>query len=82
MSVITEQIKPATIALIERQAKIFGLSVDDYLQSLLPQNANDLALKNDWQNDDFEADMLEFAEAESETYNRTFSRKDIYFDHD
>lgn len=81
MSVLTEQIKPETIALIERQAETFGLSVDDYLQSLLPKNDNDLALKNDLQNNDFEADMLEFAE-NTETYQGSYSREDIYFDHD
>lgn len=81
MSVRTEQIKPETIALIERQAEIFGLSVDDYLQSLLPQNENDLALKNDLHNHDFEADMLEFAE-DTETYQGSYSREDIYFVHD
>ena len=81
MSVLIEQIKPETIALIERQAETFGLSVDDYLQSLLPKNDNDLALKNDLQNNDFEADMLEFAE-NTETYQGSYSREDIYFDHD
>jgi hypothetical protein len=81
MSVLTEQIKPETIALIERQAETFGLSVDDYLQSLLPKNENDLALKNDSQNNDFEADMLEFAE-NTEMYQGSYSREDIYFDHD
>ncbi len=81
MSATTEQIKPETIALIERQAKTFGLSVDDYLQSLLPENQNDLALKNDSQDNDFEADMLEFAE-NIETHQGSFSREDIYFDHD
>ncbi len=81
MSVTTEQIKPETIALIERQAKTFGLSVDDYLQSLLPKNQNDLALKNDSQDNDFEADMLEFAE-NIETHQGSYSREDIYSDHD
>ncbi len=81
MSVTTEQIKPETIALIERQAKTFGLSVDDYLQSLLPKNQNDLALKNDSQDNDFEADMLEFAENVG-TYQGSYSREDICSNHD
>lgn len=71
MSVTTEQIKPETIALIERQAETVGLPIDDFLQSLL--------LKTDA---DFEADMSEFAEDETETYQGTYSREDIYFDHD
>ena len=71
MSVTTEQIKPETIALIERQAETVGLTIDDFLQSLL--------LKSDA---GFEADMSEFAETETETYQGNYSREDIYFDHD
>jgi hypothetical protein len=71
MSVTTEQIKPETIALIERQAETVGLTIDDFLQSLL--------LKSDA---GFEADMSEFAEAETEIYQGNYSREDIYFDHD
>lgn len=32
----TEQISSETIALIESQARLAGLSIDDYLRSLLP----------------------------------------------
>lgn len=70
MSVTTERIKPETIRLIERQAETVGLTIDDFLQSLL--------LKSDV---GFEADMSEFAEAETETYQGNYSREDIYFDH-
>ena len=77
----TDQIKPETIALIQQQVSIFGLSVNDYLQRLLPKHENELALKDDLQNNDFEADMLEFAE-NTETYQGSYSREDIYFDHD
>lgn len=31
-----EQISPETIALIESQAKLAGLSIDDYLKTLMP----------------------------------------------
>ena len=84
MSADTEQIKPETLAMLERQAKIFGLSTDEYLQSLLPKIEKELPLAKD-ANDDFEADMLVFAEdteTHSSGYKATYSREDIYFDHD
>jgi hypothetical protein len=83
MNATLEQIKPETLEIIEKQAKIFGLSVDEYLRSLLPKTKKNLSLRGD-SNDEFEADMLAFAE-ESEnlsTYQGTYSREDIYFDHD
>ncbi len=36
MSKAIDQISPETIAAIESQAKLAGLSVDDYLKSLMP----------------------------------------------
>ena len=36
MNKTMEQISPETIALIESQAKLAGLSIDDYLKSLMP----------------------------------------------
>jgi len=36
MNVTAEKINPETIALIESQARLAGLSIDDYLRSLLP----------------------------------------------
>ncbi|HXG91094.1 MAG TPA: hypothetical protein VNN73_01840 [Blastocatellia bacterium] len=39
MSSIFEEIKPETAELIAAQAKARGLSVDDYLRSLLPEDA-------------------------------------------
>jgi hypothetical protein len=83
MSANIKQIKPETLAILERQAKIFGLSVDEYLRSLLPKTEKELSLEGD-ANDEFEADMIAFAEG-TETlsgYNGTYSREDIYFDHD
>ena len=61
------------------------LSVDEYLRSILPKSENDLGLKVD--NDiefEFESDMKLFAEETDDLpeYNGTFSREDIYFDHD
>ncbi len=36
MNKTLEQISPETIELIESQAKLAGLSIDDYLKSLMP----------------------------------------------
>ncbi|MDQ3749015.1 MAG: hypothetical protein M3367_08400, partial [Acidobacteriota bacterium] len=62
----------------------FGLSVDDYLRRLLPTDEQELALKADVKDDEFEADMIAFAERTDDLpiYNGTYSREDIYFDHD
>ncbi len=80
MSATIEQIKPETLAIIEKQAAAFGLSVDEYLQNLLPKTEKELSLKNG----DFEADMKIFAEDADNlsAYNGTYSREDIYSDHD
>jgi hypothetical protein len=47
MNATLEQIKPETLEILEKQAKIFGLSVDEYLRSLLPKTEQDLSLKGD-----------------------------------
>lgn len=84
MNATIEQIKPETLAIIEEQAKAFGMSVDDYLQSLLQRNEKELSLKSDISDDEFESDMIAFAEGTENLsqYNGTYSREDIYFDHD
>ncbi len=45
MNTTLDQVKPETIELIESNARRFGLSVDDYLRSLLPKDEQNLALK-------------------------------------
>ena len=82
MSAEVEQIKRETLAILEKQAKTFGLSVDEYLRSLLPKTEKELPLEKD--DDDFEADMILFAEGTESLfgYNGTYSREDIYFDYD
>lgn len=84
MNTTIEQIKPDTLALIQKQAQTFGLSVDEYLKSILPKGENDLSLDAEKSDDEFESDMREFAEeTENQTdYNGTYSREDLYFDHD
>jgi hypothetical protein len=83
MNATIKQIKTETLEIIEKQAKIFGLSVDEYLRSLLPKTEKNLSLNGD-ADDEFEADMIAFAEnSESvSTYGGNYSREDIYFDHD
>ena len=87
MNTTLEQVKPETIAIIELRARLTGLSVDDYLRSLLPADEKDMSLRSDSIDEEFEADMITFADEANETkdlpaYNGTYSRKDIYFDHD
>ncbi len=47
MNTVLDQVKSETLAIIEANAKRFGLSVDDYLRSLLPAEEKELALKAD-----------------------------------
>ena len=79
MNATVEQIKPETLAMLKKQANRFGLSVDEYLRSLLPKTEKELPLHNS----EFEADMIAFAEDTENlsSYNGTYSREDIYFDH-
>ena len=83
MNATLEQIKPETLETLEKQAKMFGLSIDDYLRSLLPKTEKNLSLKGDT-NEEFEADMIAFAEGTENhsAYHGNYSREDIYFDHD
>ena len=87
MGTALEQVKPETLAIIESRARRGGLSVDDYLRSILPPEEKDMSLRSDAADDEFEADMIVFTHEADETdasppYNGTYSRKDIYFDHD
>lgn len=52
MNTTLEQVKPETLAIIESNAKRFGLSVDDYLRSLLPNEEKELALKGEEQSEE------------------------------
>ena len=85
MNSTLEQIKPETLAIIEKQAKAFGLSADEYLRSILPINEKKSAPEpNGADEAEFETDMQTFAEdnVDSSSYNDNYSREDIYFDHD
>ncbi len=82
MNSTLENISPQTIALLEENAERFGLSVDEYLRSLLPGDGDSI-LKADAPEAEFEADMKIFAaNPENLDYRGNYSREDIYFDHD
>ena len=69
------EISPKTAQMLAAQAKAQGLSVDEYLKTLLgiAQNAEEPAL------DEFMTAMESLAEEDVEPLPRDFSREDIYF---
>lgn len=69
------EIRPETAHRLAAQAKAQGLSVDEYLKTLLgvAQSAEEPAL------DEFMAAMEHLAEEDVEPLPRDFSREDIYF---
>ncbi|HMS38814.1 MAG TPA: DUF5678 domain-containing protein [Pyrinomonadaceae bacterium] len=70
MNATFEQVKPETLAIIEANAKRFGLSVDDYLRSLLPKEEKELALKADEHNEE-SAEEREIKRQKSITWIKT-----------
>ncbi len=76
-------INSETLAILEKQAKFFGLSADEYLRGLLPKISKELTPGKD-ANDEFETDMIAFAEKPetASNYDGSYSREDVYFDHD
>lgn len=83
MSTTLKTISPETLRLFEEQARDQGISPDQYLRQLLTANGEELALKPVVTDDEFERDMSDFAEGTEDlpTYNGTYSREDIYLDH-
>jgi hypothetical protein len=69
------QISPETAQMLAAQAKAQGLSVDEYLKTLLgvAQSAEEPAL------DEFMTAMESLAEEDVEPLPRDFSRENIYF---
>jgi hypothetical protein len=84
MSSVSEQIRPETLASIRALASSSGFSIDEYLRRLLLEDERNMALKSDIASDEFETDMIDFAEGSENTdeYNGKYSREDVYFDHD
>ena len=79
------EIKPETAELLARQAKARGLSVSDYVKSLLDMvEQTPLAVPDPGSDVDFDAAMEFFANGTEHLppYSGTYSREDIYFDHD
>jgi hypothetical protein len=69
------EIRPETAQMLAAQAKAQGLSVDEYLKTLLgiTESAKEPAL------DEFMSAMESLAEEDVEPLPRDFSREDIYF---
>lgn len=79
------EIKPETAELLARQAKARGLSVSDYVKSLLDMvEQAPLAVPDPGSDVDFDGAMEVFANGTEHLppYSGTYSREDIYFDHD
>ena len=83
MNAILEQVRPETAAKIAEQAAAHGLSVDEYLRTLLGltqvnTSTVDVSLA------EFEADLNALSDGTEHLSptNLTYSREDIYFDHD
>lgn len=82
MSTTLNKIEPETLARIEKQAQFLGLSADEYLRRLLPNEEQELALRPHISDDEFERDMTEFADVDGlAAYTGSYPREDIYFDH-
>lgn len=83
MSTTLKTISPETLRLFEEQARNQGISPDGYLRQLLAATGEELALKPVVTDEEFEQDMSDFAEGTEDlpTYNGTYSREDIYLDH-
>ncbi len=79
-AVMEKALSPEIIALLETYARHSGMSVDDYVRSLLPSET-DLGLAA---NGDFDSDMESFADASEPItpYDGSYSRDDIYAQHD
>lgn len=80
MSAILDEISEETAETLLAQAKARGLSVDDYLKSLLGVIEQGSAAQSTFE--EFEADMKAMAEKNPAPLPPDFSREDIYFDHD
>lgn len=83
MSPVFKNISPETLELIQEGADHLGISPDEYLRRLLPSE-QELALKADASDDEFEADMKTFGQPTETSINYTgsYSRADIYEDRD
>jgi hypothetical protein len=76
-------INPETIALLAEEAHAQRTPVDQFLVSLLDQNRR-VTPHEQATDEQFQSDMASFADDTENLlpYSRTYSRSDIYFDHD
>lgn len=76
------EISPETVSLVESYAKHSGMTVEEYVRSLLPAET-DLGLAANGSGADFDSDMDSFAEAAEDLpiYQGSYSREEIYADH-
>ncbi len=83
MSAILEQVEPETILALELQARATGLSVDEYLKGLLGVS-NNFNVRKNVGTDEFIAAMETLATGTENLSPSaiTYSRRDIYLDHD
>ena len=84
MANVVKEISPEILDIVAKEAGRTGLSVDEYLLRLMPKAAGELALEPLASDAEFEADMMSLGEETTTngSYNGTYSREDIYFDHD
>ncbi len=79
------KIDSETAEMLAAQARARGLSVDEYLKELLePTSEPRINAPSTRSDAEFEAAMEVFAEGTDDVqpYTGTYSREDIYFDHD
>ena len=83
MNRILEQVTPETAAKIAEEAAAQGLSVDEYLRTLLGLTQVNTGTL-DVSLDEFEADLNALSDGTEDLSptSLTYSREDIYFDHD
>ena len=84
MENVVKEISPEILDIVVKEAGRSGLSVDEYLLRLMPKAAGELALEPAASDSEFEADMISLRDEtpSNGSYNGTYSREDIYFDHD
>lgn len=72
--------------ILEQRAKAYGLDVKSFVESIVQANTTQSVdeLPAPASDAEFEADMQAFAEGTEHlpAYSGTYSRADIYFDHD
>jgi len=83
MHTVLKQIRPETVEMLAAQAKAHGLSVDEYLKSLL-RLTNGEHVTTAPTLTEFVTDMQALAEDTEHLppESLAYSRRDIYFDHD